>query len=85
MPTRMRDNPLWVDVTELMQIGLGVAIQRLMKVNGLQSSDHTKYINRLTAIDGIKQYELHIEKVTGKDKTVDVVVDIFNRVNMGGD
>ena len=84
MPTRMRDNPLWVDVTELMQIGLGEAIQRLMKVNGLQSSDHTKYINRLTAIDGIKQYELHIEKVTGKDKTVDVVVDIFNRVNTGG-
>ncbi len=84
MPTRMRDNPLWVDVTELMQIGLGEAIQRLMKVNGLESSDHTKYINRLTAIDGIKQCELHIEKVTGKDKTVDVVVDIFNRVNTGG-
>ena len=84
MPTRMRDNPLWVDVTELMQIGLGEAIQRLMNVNGLKSSDHTKYINRLTAIDGIKQCELHIEKVTGKDKTVDVVVDIFNRVNTGG-
>ena len=84
MPMRMKDNPLWVDVTELMQIGLGEAIQRLMKMDGLKSSDRTKYINRLTAIDSIKQNELHIEEVTGKDKTVDVVVDIFNRVNTGG-
>src|SRR5665648_134230 len=42
------------------------------------------YINRLNAIAGIKDIELHIDKVTGEDKTVDVVVDIFNRVNSGG-
>ena len=28
--------------------------------------------------------ELHIEEVTGSDKSVDVIVDIFNRVNSGG-
>ncbi len=27
---------------------------------------------------------LHVEEVTGADKTLDVVVDIFNRVNSGG-
>ncbi|MBX9681192.1 MAG: hypothetical protein K2X38_20740 [Gemmataceae bacterium] len=27
---------------------------------------------------------MHIEEVTGPDKTIDVVVDIFNRVNSGG-
>ncbi len=27
---------------------------------------------------------MHIEEVTGEDKTVDIVVDIFNRVNSGG-
>jgi len=42
------------------------------------------YIDRLSAITNIGDIELHIEKVTGADKTVDVVVDIFNRVNSGG-
>ena len=42
---------------------------------------YAKYIN---AIHMIQQREFHIDEVTGKDKTVDVVVDIFNRVNSGG-
>ncbi len=28
--------------------------------------------------------DLHVEEVTGSDKTIDVVVEIFNRVNSGG-
>jgi hypothetical protein len=28
--------------------------------------------------------DLHVEEVTGQDKTIEVVVDIFNRVNSGG-
>jgi hypothetical protein len=28
--------------------------------------------------------ELHVEEVTGADKTLDIVVDIFNRVDSGG-
>lgn len=32
----------------------------------------------------ITEVELHVEEVTGADKTLDVVVDIFNRVNSGG-
>ena len=27
---------------------------------------------------------LHVEEVTGKDKDIEVVVDIFNQVNSGG-
>jgi hypothetical protein len=38
----------------------------------------------LNAINNIKDTDLHIEEVTGEDKTVDVVVDIFNAVNSGG-
>jgi uncharacterized protein with ParB-like and HNH nuclease domain len=38
----------------------------------------------LNTIDGIKNIELHIEKVVGEDKSVDMVVDIFSRVNSGG-
>src|SRR5947209_2985695 len=82
-PLKMKDNPLWINVTELMQIGAGEAIQRLLANQELQSKLST-YINRLNAIDGIKNIELHVEKVTGEDKSVVVVVDIFNRVNSGG-
>jgi hypothetical protein len=82
-PTKMKDNPLWIDVTELMQIGSGKAIGRIVKSPQLQNELET-YVNRLTAIDAIKEVNLHTEEVAGEDKTVDVVVDIFNRVNSGG-
>jgi hypothetical protein len=54
-----------------------------MSVPKLQANI-TTYIGRINAIDGIKSIDMHIEDVTGEDKTVDVVVDIFNRVNSGG-
>lgn len=82
-PVKMKDNPLWINVTEFMKIGPGAAIQRIMAMPELQSNINT-YINRITALDTIKEIELHIEKVTGEEKTVDVVVDIFNQVNSGG-
>jgi hypothetical protein len=82
-PLKMKDNPIWIDVTELMQVGVGQFIGRLYALSELRDQMDV-YITRLNAIDGIKDIELHIEEVTGEDKTVDVVVDIFNRVNSGG-
>jgi hypothetical protein len=82
-PLKMKDNPLWISVTELMQKGAGEAIKELVAVPQFQAN-LTKYINRLAAIDSIKDVDVHIEEVTGEDKTVDIVVDIFNRVNSGG-
>ena len=35
-------------------------------------------------IHTIRDVDLHVEDVTREEKTVDVVVDIFNRVNSGG-
>lgn len=82
-PMKMKDNPLWIDVTKLMRIGVGQTIGQLYKMPELQPN-LDKYINRLTAIGNVGEIELHIEEVTGEDKTVDVVVDIFNIVNSGG-
>jgi hypothetical protein len=79
----MKDNPLWINVTELMQTGVGKFIGRLFAIPELAPRMET-YIQRLTTIEGIKNIDLHVEEVTGEDKTVDVVVDIFNRVNSGG-
>jgi ribosomal 50S subunit-associated protein YjgA (DUF615 family) len=42
------------------------------------------YVARLSRLLSVSDIELHVEEVTGADKTLDVVVDIFNRVNSGG-
>ena len=82
-PMKMQDNPMWINVTEVMQAGAGEAIKKIVTNPDLQENLNS-YINRLTDIDAIKGIQLHVDEVTGEDKTVDVVVDIFNRVNSGG-
>jgi len=82
-PSKMKDNPLWVNVTELMEMGVGQFLPRIMSEPEVQPKLNG-YINRLTAVEGIKEIDFHVDQVTGEDKTVDVVVDIFNRVNSGG-
>jgi hypothetical protein len=83
---KMQDDPLWIDVTELMKrgtSGLGEFVARL----GSLPEHQTKigeYVGRLSQLLGITDIDLHIEEVTGSDKTLDVVVDIFNQVNSGG-
>ncbi len=85
-PIKMKDDPLWIDVTELMQqgmAGLGGFIARLAASPEL-AERVSDYIGRLSKLLGITDIDLHIEEITGEDKTLDVVVDIFNRVNSGG-
>ena len=82
-PKRMQGDPLWIDVSELMQKGTGDFIDPLLAV----SEDKTKIgdlISRLSKLIEIKEIELHVDEVTGTDKSLDIVVDIFNRVNSGG-
>ncbi|MCY3683405.1 MAG: DUF262 domain-containing protein [Gemmatimonadetes bacterium] len=85
-PVKMKGDPLWVDVTKLMQAGndgLGGFITTL-STNNEYAEQVGDYIGRLGTLLGIAEIELHIDEVTGPDKTPDVVVDIFNRVNSGG-
>jgi hypothetical protein len=85
-PLKMQGDPLWIDVTELMQkgtVGLGEFVTRLTTVPELAAKVGA-YVGRLSRLLGIIEVDLHIEEVTGPDKTLDVVVDIFNRVNSGG-
>jgi hypothetical protein len=82
-PAKMKGNPVWIDVTGLMKQGAGAAIGDVVANPALQAN-LTTYITRLNAVDQIKDIDLYIEDVVGADKTVDVVVDIFNRVNSGG-
>ncbi|WP_270934137.1 DUF262 domain-containing protein [Falsiroseomonas oryzae] len=83
---KMQGDPLWIDVSDLMAkgtTGLGGLIARLGS-DPAHAANLAVYIGRLSALLGIGDIDLHIEEVTGADKTLDVVVDIFNRVNSGG-
>lgn len=86
-PVKMRDDPLWIDVTEVLRDGTGAIFQRLFADAGGdpdRAEQLQTWIQRVNRIGEIKERDFQIELVTGADKTVDVVVDIFNRVNSGG-
>lgn len=83
MPMKMKDDPLWISVTELMQKGAASVFSTLMtKLDAKEKM--ADYLARLNTIDQIKEIEIFDEKITGQDKTIDTVVDIFNIVNSGG-
>lgn len=82
-PSIMSGNPLWIDVTKLMNSDLMEIGDRY--ISDPKFSDVRKiYLNRLNKLSQIVDIDLHIEEVTGEDKTIDIVVDVFNRVNSGG-
>src|SRR5829696_3983007 len=84
-PLKMKGNPVWVDVTELTQTAdvaeILEPIEDRLPELGLKAMT---CLSRLSRIQGIRDIEFHIDRVSGPDKTIDVVVDIFNRVNSGG-
>ena len=82
-PAKMRDDPRWIDVTSLFMRGLEHHIGTLNSHPDTQPRIVT-YMERLVRLRGVLERDFHEEKITGEDKTVDVVVDIFNRVNSGG-
>ena len=85
-PLKMQGDPLWIDVTALMQAGMagmGGFVTQLTSQPDL-AAKIGDYVGRLSRLLSIPEIELHIEEVTGADKSLDVVVDIFNRVNSGG-
>jgi len=82
-PVKMRDDPRWVDVTELMQRGAANIAGRLFAIPELKDRFGI-YLERLNGVASVLDIDLHMEEITGQDKTVDVVVEIFNKVNSGG-
>ena len=82
-PIKMKEDPFWLDVHHLFAQGAAASIGELYKTHaGDPRMDG--WIDRIGRIVSISDRDFHIEQVAGADKTVDVVVDIFNRVNSGG-
>src|SRR5438034_3815578 len=67
-PAKMKGNPLWINVTDLLRAGVGGFIQRLVSDPKL-SQNLSVFVARLNAVDQIKEVDLHIEEVAGPDKT----------------
>lgn len=82
-PAKMRDDPRWVDVTSLYTRGLEPPIAALSAHPGTRPRI-AAYAARLAWLRQVLDRDLHEEKITGEDKSIDVVVDIFNLVNSGG-
>ena len=80
-PLKMSGDPLWIDVSALLKSGHD-GVGRIM--TSLGPTPPAEYYGRLSRLLGILEINLHEEEVTGADKTLDVVVDIFNKVNSGG-
>jgi hypothetical protein len=80
-PTTMATDPLWISVSDLFLTGTEEALKNLGTVEPAQL---VKYMSRITRIHSIGERELHDENIAGEHMTVDVVVDVFNRVNSGG-
>ncbi len=80
VPVTMRNDPLWIDVSGAMR-DLDWAFEQL-PTDDLDA--FRRRTRRLTRLHGIRDVHLHAEEITGPDKTVDVVVELFNQVNSGG-
>ena len=85
-PISMKGDPLWIDVTATFKEGqaaTGTIFAKLASDERTAAKAPT-YISRVSQLLGIADIEVHIEEIAGDDKSLDVVVDIFNRVNSGG-
>ena len=82
-PKKMDNNPFWVNVTQLMQMGAGEYAPRLF-VDERLLPNAPAFLARLNAIDKIKEREFHTEEITGANRQLDEVVEVFNEVNSGG-
>ncbi|MGE3659746.1 MAG: DUF262 domain-containing protein [Pseudonocardia sp.] len=82
-PIKMKDDPRWVDVTALFVRGTD-DIYAMLYAHPETRQRFSTYVDRITRVRNILERVFHVEAITGADKTVDVVVDIFNRVNSGG-
>lgn len=82
--TKMSGDPMWISVTDLMMQGPEEITTKLSDVADMHATDLVRYINRAQRLFSVRDIEFHDENISGEDKTVDVVVDIFNRVNSGG-
>ena len=81
-PVKMRDNPRWVNVTDVLRQGAGNLLQSRLESGQLDITDLGRLNKQLMKLESVLKKVFHIETITGRE--LDEVVDIFNAVNSGG-
>ena len=84
MPAKMSSNKAWISVTEVFKSGTGAFIQDKVSNDKDNANFWIGNMSKINKLGEIGRREMHIETVSGEDKTIDVVVEIFNSVNSGG-
>ncbi|MCC8046583.1 MAG: DUF262 domain-containing protein [Clostridiales bacterium] len=84
LAAKMKNDIAWISVTELMQQGASKFLQKKLQDNPDNVNFWLSHIAALNKLDAIKSLDIHVQTVSGPDKTIDVVVEIFNNVNSGG-
>ena len=79
--TKMASDPLWVDVSRLMRNGL-TPFFRIMETVDRDAAN--RRLERLNTLLQIRDIDIYIEEITGSNRSLDEVVEIFNAVNSGG-
>jgi hypothetical protein len=80
-PIKMKGDPTWVSVTEVFDGDIAEIAKKAAK-NSPDEVIH--FMERLLKIDGIQKRSLHEDVIAGQERTIDEVVEIFNRINSGG-
>ena len=80
--TRMCNDPLWVSVTGL--FGDGTDWINHLNADSAYDAGVADYVHRGFKVKQIGNVDMPVLEITGADKTTDVVVDVFNKVNSGG-
>ncbi|MCY4061075.1 MAG: DUF262 domain-containing protein [Chloroflexi bacterium] len=84
-PIRMRDDPLWINVTELFQKGaIAVGTHFFNHPDASLQANSQNYLERLNAVEKIKERPFHVDNIDGVNMPVSRVVEIFNAVNSSG-
>lgn len=86
-PIKMKDDPLWFDVTEVMRADTGGVAQLLqLKLHGasVDESDRWDFMSRSLRLLNVAKKDFHIEQIADEGKSIETVVDIFNRLNSAG-
>ena len=80
---RMNADPLWVSVADLFAQG-NSWMGRLLGSQDYTPEDQNSYLQNGLRVGNIRNIDLPVQSLTGSDKTTEVVVDIFNKVNSAG-
>lgn len=80
---KMKGDRAWVSVSEMIPDS-GAFFTKVIAQRPDDMQYYAEAMTKLNKLSSIKDRDMPVQVVAGEDKTIDVVVEIFNNVNSGG-